>query len=87
MMHQFKDFVGANTSCQLEWEGQSTLAPSASTVYLQIFNKDTPAWETIDSDNTTGANTDFTLTANIANTADYKGGTNIIVCRVFQLAL
>lgn len=86
MIHQFKDYVGANTFCQLNYEGQSTLAPSSSTVYLQIFNRDTPAWETVDSDNTTGADTDFILTANIANLTNYKDTSNVIVCRVYQLA-
>ena len=51
MIHQYKDFVGANTTCQVEWEGQVTLAPSSSTVYLQIYNQNTTTWETIDSDN------------------------------------
>jgi len=86
MIHQFKDFVGANNTCQLEWEGQSSLAPSSSRVYLQIFNRNTPAWETVDSDNTSNADTDFTLTAEKADLTHYKDASNVICCRVYQEA-
>ena len=86
-MHQFKDYVGGSPSANLEWEGQSDLAPSSSTVYLQIYNRDTPGWETIDSDDSTAANTDFSLIANIADLTNYKDGSNVISCRVFQEAI
>ena len=87
MIHQFKDFVGAENSCQLEWEGQSTLAPSASTVYLQIYNRDTPGWETVDSDDAEDANTDFILLVNMPDLTDYKDASNVISCRVYQEAI
>ena len=87
MIHQFKDFVDGNVTCQLNWNGQSTLAPSASTVYLQIYNHTTTTWFTADFDDTTAADTDFDLIANIADLTDYKDGSNIISCRVYQLAL
>ena len=83
-IHQFKDYVGTEASVTLEWEGQSDLAPSDSTVYLQIYNRDTPAWETIDSDGGTVADTDFILTAEIADTTNYKDGDSVISCRVYQ---
>ena len=86
-MHQFKDYVGGSSSANLEWEGQSDLAPSSSTVYLQIYNRNTPAWETVDSDNTTAANTDFSLTANVADLTNYKDGSGVISCRVYQDAI
>jgi hypothetical protein len=82
-IHQFKDYVAAN-SCTLEWEGQTNCPPSLSTVYLQIYNRNTPAWETVDSDNTTAEDTDFILTANIADLTNYKDGSNVISCRVYQ---
>ena len=85
-IHQFKDYVAVN-SCTLEWEGQTNLAPSSSTVYLQIFNRNTPAWETVDTDNTSNVDTDFTLTANIADLTNYKDVSNVVVCRVYQLAI
>lgn len=87
MVHQFKDFVGTNTECILSWDGQSDLAPSTSTVYLQIYNRNTTTWDTIDSDAITGANTDFILTATVADLTNYKDAGNVISCRVYQLAL
>jgi len=85
MIHQFKNFVPVSSTL-LNWNGQSSLAPSASIVRLQIYNRNTPAWETVDSDNTTGANTDFDLSGNIADLTNYKDAGNVISCRVYQEA-
>lgn len=87
MIHEFKDFVGANNSCTIECELQTTLVPSSSTVYLQIYNRTSIEWDTIDSDNTSDVNTDFILTANVADLTDYKDGSSVISCRVYQEAL
>ena len=87
MIHQFKDYAGESSSCTLEWEGQTSLVPSLSTVYLQIYNRNTTTWDTVDSDNFSNANTDFILTADIANLTNYKDGGNVISCRVYQLAV
>jgi len=86
-IHQFKDYVGASNSVSLEWEGQTNCAPSFSTVYLQIYNHDTSAWETVDSDNSSAVDTDFTLSGNIADLTNYKSASNVIVCRVYQKAV
>ena len=85
MIHQFKKFV-SDSSGTILYKGQTTLAPSASTVYLQIYNQLTNLWETIDSNNTTSAYTDFTLTANIEDFTNYKVG-GVISCRIYQLAI
>jgi len=82
-IHQFKDYV-AGSACDLEWEGQTNCPPSLSTVYLQIFNHNTPAWETVDSDSTTAEDTDFTLSGNIPDLTNYKSVNNVINCRVYQ---
>jgi len=87
MIHQYKDFVGAETSCLLECELQTSLDPSSSTVYLQIYNHNTTTWDTVDSDNSSLPDTDFILTASIADLTNYKDGTNVISCRVYQQAL
>jgi hypothetical protein len=58
-----------------------------STIYLQIFNRDTPTWETVDSDNSSAADTDFILTANIPDLTNYKDANGVIVCRIYQLAI
>lgn len=85
MIHQFKDFVGGNTSCTLEWEGQTSLAPSSSAVVLEIYNRNTNEWVSVDSDNTSEVNTDFILSGVIADLTNYKDAQNIISCRVYQL--
>lgn len=67
------------------WSGKSTVAPSTSTVYLQVFNRDSQEWETIDSDNSTGANTKFTLTASVTESVgNYYDENYLISCRVYQ---
>jgi len=87
MIHQYKDFVGSQDSCILEWEGQSSLAPSSSTIYLQIYNQDTTTWVTVDTDGISNADTDFSLLASIADLTDYKDASNVISSRIYQEAL
>jgi len=62
---------------------QSDYAPSESTVYLQIYNYNSTTWETIDSDNGEDADTDFELTAPIADLTNYKDN-GIMTCRIYQ---
>ena len=82
-IHEFKDFVGDETAVTLLWNGQSTQAPSVSTVYLQIYNQNTTEWDAVDNDSTTAADTDFDLTGAIADLTDYKSD-GMISCRVYQ---
>jgi len=86
LIHQYKDFTSVNTQAHLTWEGQSTQAPTTSTIYLQIFNRNTPAWETVDFDASSGADTDLTLEADIPDLTNYKDGNSVIVSRVYQQA-
>ncbi len=83
-IHQFKDFVGAAISATLEWQGQTNQACFLSPVLLQIYNHNTTTWDTIDTDNTTTINVDFTLGATVSDLTDYKDGNNVISCRVYQ---
>jgi len=83
-IHQFKNYV-AGDGCFLTWEGQTNCPPSLSPVYLQIYNRNTNEWETVDSDNSSPEDIDFTLTKTMADLSDYKDGNNVIVCRVYQL--
>jgi hypothetical protein len=85
-IHQFKDWVGSANSCTITWEGQTNCPPSLSTVYLQIFNPLNPSWDTLDTDNTSAADTDFTLTVSIPDLTNYKS-VNQITCRIFQEGL
>lgn len=86
IVHQFKNFVGSQTHCFLTWNGQSSEAPTASTVYLQIFNQNSVTWETVDSNSTASASIDFNLTASISDLTNYKDASDTISCRVYQLA-
>lgn len=84
-IHQFKDYVGVENTCIVEWEGQTNELPSFATVTLQIYNKNTNEWDTIDSDNSSAADTDFILTATVADLTNYKDENSYISCRVYQL--
>ena len=82
-IHQYKNVVGKQTI--LNWDGQCSLAPASSPVYLQIYNRSgTPAWETLDSKSTGVADSDFTLTATINDTTNYRDGSGVICCRIYQ---
>lgn len=84
-IHQYKNYVISPT-IQLHWNGQTDIPPTTSTVVLQVYNQNTTTWETLDSDNTTGADTDFDLFGDIADTTNYRNGSNVMSCRIYQLA-
>ncbi len=86
-IHQFKDFAATANACTIDWEGQTNLAPSLSTVYLQIYNRNSSTWETVDSDNSSAADADFPLSASVANLSNYKDASAVISCRVYQLSV
>jgi hypothetical protein len=86
IIHQYKDFISTNATYRARWVGKSTLAPRSSPVYLQVYNWTTEAWVTVDSDNSTGALVDFTLEAVLDSVTDYKNSSDVVVCRVYQLA-
>jgi hypothetical protein len=71
----------------LSWLGKTTLAPSSSTVYLQIYNRNTSEWETVDSDNSSSADVSFQLQANILDLTNYKDIDTYISCRIYQEAI
>jgi hypothetical protein len=84
VLHQFKDYVGDVNSATPEWEGQTNLAPTSATVYLQIYNRNTTTWDTIASNNSSNADTDFTLTNTVSDLSNYKDASKVISCRVYQ---
>lgn len=87
MLHLFKVFIGDAPEVQVEWEGHSDLAPNMSAVYLQVFNRTTGLWETVDVNNSAHANIDFELEERIADPTEYRDSQHIIACRVYQLAI
>jgi len=84
-IHQFKDYAVSN-SMVVTCVGRSNINCSVRPVYLQIFNHISSEWETIDSDNETEANIEFTLEAEKTDLSNYKDGSNLITCRVYQQA-
>lgn len=87
MIHEFKSFVGSHTRCNIEWEGNSSLAPDASTVYLQIYNQITQLWETVAHCDDAEAYQDFELEKKISDLTNYVGADHLISARVYQLAI
>ena len=68
-------------------KAKASIAPSVSTVYLQIYNQNLNQWETLDSDSVTGADTEFTLSGTQSiNPANYYAGGNWVSKRVYQKA-
>jgi len=86
-IHQYKDFIGNSESADVEWEGRTNQNCAFSTVFLQIYNQNETTWETLDSESAEVADTDFTLSGNIPDTTNYRDASNIISCRIYQLAV
>ena len=55
-----------------------------STVFLQIYNTNTNTWENVDSNNTSTIDTDFTLELYKSDLTNYKDGSDVTTCRVYQ---
>lgn len=81
ILHQFKDYVGTEDHIRVIWKGNSTLAPSSSAVYLQIYHQ-INGWENVVSNNSAAADIDFELSEYITTT-NYVSG-EMIACRVYQ---
>lgn len=86
LQHLYKFFAANNTdNITVDWNGQVDIAPSSRTVFLQIYNYNTSSWETLDSDNSSGAQIDFNLSGSItANQSNYYGAGNRISARIYQ---
>ena len=82
----FKNQATSNTTpIAPTWIGQTDYPPSTQTVYLQIYNFNTPGWETLTSNSSASINTDFTLTATQStNLSHYYDSGNWVNCRVYQ---
>lgn len=81
------DILGANdtTNIDIAWKGKTTLAPSTSTVHLQVYNFDTTSWETLDSDSSTAADIEFSLSGYVdTDVENYYDASNYAYVRVYQ---
>lgn len=69
----------------LSYNGKSTVATSTTPAVLQIYNYVTPGWETINSNTTTAAGTEFTITGSPSGSAaSYYTTGNWIAVRIYQ---
>lgn len=70
------------------WNGQSSAAATSAAVYLQVFRfGSTNAWQTVASNATSAASSDFTLSGNINSAlAEYYDASNWTYWRVYQVA-
>ena len=85
-LFQFKDVIPGKNVATLTWTGQSDVATSDSTAYLQAYNRNTTTWVNVDTNTTTAANTNFTLTGVISGLTNYLDADGLISCRVYQEA-
>lgn len=85
LIHVFRNLMtGSETALTRKWVGRTTRPANVSTVYLQIYNFTSGAWETVDSDNTSTASP-LSLAGTInANLPDYYDTNNITAWRVYQ---
>ena len=66
---------------------KTSIAPSISTVYLQIYNRNSDEWETLDSNNITIADTKFTLNGTqSSNLSYYYDEDYFVIHRIYQKA-
>jgi len=86
LAHEFKRVNNTNQdSVTVLVNMQTSIAPSVVPVYLQVWNENTDLWETIDTNNSSQANEDFDLTANItSNIANYYDSQYTVTFRVQQ---
>lgn len=86
MIHQYRVINNNNKDdINVRVNLQSTLAPSSSPVYLQIWNVNTGLWQTLVYNNTEIADTDFDLEYLInTNVENYYDSDNEVALRVYQ---
>jgi len=66
---------------------KASIAPSISTIYLQIYNRNSSSWETLDSDSITAADTELTLSGNQSSDLSYYyDGSLQVIHRIYQKA-
>lgn len=86
VIHLFKETNDNNTDpISPTWNGQASIAATSKTVYLQIYDRNLGSWETLDSNSSASADTDFTLTGTKSSSlSDYYDSNNTVACRIYQ---
>lgn len=77
--------AASDKSIPVEWNGQSDIAPSLKEVFLQIYNRNSAAWETLASNNVAAADIDFTIEGLQSTDLSYYYDASFwVACRVYQ---
>lgn len=77
--------AGSASPFNITWKGESTIAPSSKPVVLQVYNHNTSSWDTLDTDDSTAADTGIVLTAAVnSGFAVYYDTDKFISVRVYQ---
>jgi hypothetical protein len=86
LLHQFKKKHENDTDpINIALKCRASLAPSAAFVELEIFNRELDEWESLDSDNTAGANEDFDLAGVVSSDLEnYYDQNNWVSLRIYQ---
>lgn len=86
LIHQFKYTHSNNTDpFSVALNVRSTKAPSTNPVYLQVYNRTSTSWETLATNNSENADTDFDLQGSKnSSLSDYYDGSNVLSFRVYQ---
>jgi hypothetical protein len=83
LIQQYKRTVTASFAT-IKVTFQTGLTTTTSTVYFQLFNRSTGNWETIDTESSEVADTDFVLKDIKSDLSDYQNVNDIICFRVYQ---
>ena len=81
----FQQRKPGNSTFNVTWRGKSRIACSAFTVLLQVYNVNSGLWETLASNNSTAANTEFELTGSVlVNASNYYDAFSRVTFRIYQ---
>lgn len=87
LLHQYKkQNDNRHDRIKVRIDLKSSYAPTSSTVYLQIWNGITNSWETLDSNATYAADTEFSLYGDVTETSyyDFRESFAEVAFRVYQ---
>lgn len=86
MIREYKSTHQNNIdNISMTWKGRSTLAPTISPVFIQIYNVSTGLWETLGSNTLSSADTDFqVIVTQSTNVSNYYDSTSTVTFRSYQ---
>ncbi len=82
-IHQFKNYMGAETRVAITTKVTTNFSSITSPVIMEIYNRLTEGWDELDRDDSTGTG-NITLVGEVTNLTNYKDGNTVISCRVYQ---